>query len=86
MKDQINTDITGVNEALTTEDPEKIKEAIERLKNSSMEIGKAIYANQEGGDAPPEGEQAQEEPKTEEEEKKEEEKKEEEPKKDEEKK
>ena len=51
-----------------------------------MEIGKAIYANQEGGeggDAPPEGEQASEEPKQEE---NTEEKKEEEPKKDEEKK
>lgn len=82
MKDQINTDITGVNEALTTEDPEKIKEAIERLKNSSMEIGKAIYANQEGGDAAPEAETT-EEPKPEE---NTEEKKEEEPKKEEEKK
>jgi len=47
-----------LNEALTTEDPTNIKEAIERLKNSSMEIGKAIYANNEGG----EGEQAAEEP------------------------
>jgi len=50
---------------MTTEDPEKIKEAIERLKNSSMEIGKAIYANQDG-DAAAEGEQASEEPKQEE--------------------
>lgn len=85
MKDQINTDITGVNEALTTEEPEKIKEAIERLKNSSMEIGKAIYANQEGGEgeSTPEAETSQEEPKAEE---KSEEKKDEEPKKDEEKK
>ena len=47
-----------------------------------MEIGKAIYANQDGGDAPPEGEQpAQEEAKPEEEEKKEEEPKKEEEKK-----
>merc|ERR1711990_976709 len=75
IKDQINTDITGVNEALTTEDPEKIKEAIERLKNSSMEIGKAIYANQDG-DAAPEGEPAQEEPKPEDDKKEEEPKKE----------
>ena len=50
-----------------------------------MEIGKAIYANQDG-DAAPEGEPASEEPKPEEEEKKDEEKKEEEPKKEEEKK
>ena len=86
MKDQINGDITSLNEALTTEDPTQVKDAIERLKNSSMEIGKAIYANQDGA----EGDAASEEPKPEEpaqeEEKKEEEKKEEEPKKDEEKK
>jgi hypothetical protein len=31
---------------MTTEDPEKIREALERLKNSSMEIGKAIYSQQ----------------------------------------
>lgn len=44
VKDQVNQDITGVNEAITSEDPEKIREAIERLKNSGMEIGKAIYS------------------------------------------
>ena len=36
------------SEALTNENPEEIKEALERLKNSSMEIGKAIYS--QGGD------------------------------------
>jgi len=74
-----------LNEALTTEDATQVKDAIERLKNSSMEIGKAIYSNQDGG---AEGEAAPEEPKQEEaapeEEKKDEEKKDE--KKDEEKK
>ena len=44
IHDQINGDITSLNEAVTTEDPEKIKEALERLKNSQMEIGKSIYA------------------------------------------
>jgi len=44
IKDQINTDITAVEEALTTEDPDKIKEAVEKLKNSGMEIGKSIYS------------------------------------------
>jgi len=44
VKDQIKGDITSLNEAITTENPEKIKEALERLKNSSMEIGKAIYS------------------------------------------
>jgi hypothetical protein len=66
-----------LNEALTTEDATQVKDAIERLKNSSMEIGKAIYANNDGA----EGEAAPEEPKQEEaaeEEKKEEDKKEEE--------
>lgn len=44
VKTQVRNDITSVNEALSTEDHEKIKEALERLKNSSMEIGKAIYS------------------------------------------
>lgn len=44
IKDQINGDITALNEAITSEQVEQIKEALERLKNSSMEIGKAIYA------------------------------------------
>jgi hypothetical protein len=44
VKDQINGDMQSLNEAVTTEDPEKIKEALERLKNSQMEIGKSIYS------------------------------------------
>ena len=44
IKDQIRGDITSLNEAITTDDPDKIREALERLKNSSMEIGKAIYS------------------------------------------
>lgn len=63
MKDQINGDITSLNEALTTEKAENIKEAIERLKTSSMEIGKAIYANQDGGENQESQEQPAEEPK-----------------------
>ena len=46
VKDQINGDVSSLNEAITTEDPEKIKEALERLKNSWMEIGKSIYSQQ----------------------------------------
>ena len=46
VKDQIQGDITSLNEAVTTEDADKIREALERLKNSSMEIGKAIYSQQ----------------------------------------
>ena len=32
---------------MSTDDAEKIREALERLKNSSMEIGKAIYSQQQ---------------------------------------
>ena len=51
VKTQVRGDITSLNEAITTDDADKIREALERLKNSSMEIGKAIYAqaNQEQG-------------------------------------
>ena len=45
VKDQITADITSQNETMTTEVEEQIREALERLKNSSMEIGKAIYSN-----------------------------------------
>merc|ERR1712228_805076 len=63
VKDQVNGDITALNEAITTEEPEKIREALERLRNSSMEIGKAMYANT-GGDS---GSEQQQEPGQEEE-------------------
>lgn len=62
VKDQVRGDITGLNEAITTDDAEKIREALEKLKNSSMEIGKAIYSqtNSEGSsDQQHEGEQQQ---------------------------
>jgi hypothetical protein len=58
----VRSDITSLNEAISTDDAEKIREALERLKNSSMEIGKAIYAqaqqDQSSQQQPPEGEQA----------------------------
>lgn len=66
VKTQVRNDIQSVNEALTTDDAEKIREALERLKNSSMEIGKAIYSqanneqqqqSTEGQEQKPEGEQ-----------------------------
>jgi hypothetical protein len=37
---------------MTTEDPDKIREALEKLKNSSMEIGKAIYSQQSASEEP----------------------------------
>ena len=78
VKDQINGDITSLNEAMTTEDQDKIREALERLKNSSMEIGKAIYSQSDAGDSSNQEQQQEPEPAAEEAEKKEEEKKEEE--------
>jgi len=51
VQDQIQADITSLNEAITTEDSDKIREALERLKNSSMEIGKAIYSQQSADDS-----------------------------------
>ena len=54
VKDQVKGDITSLNEALTSDDLERIREALERLKNSSMEIGRSIYS--QGGS---EGEQQQ---------------------------
>ena len=63
-------DISSLNEAIVSEDDSRITEALERLKNSSMEIGKAIYSQGDGQDGgeqqPSEEEQKQEEEKTEE--------------------
>lgn len=59
VKEQVRNDITSLNEAMSTDNKDSIKEALERLKNSSMEIGKAIYSQQssESTDA---GQQTQE--------------------------
>merc|ERR1712241_792428 len=50
VKDQVRGDTSSLNEAVVSEDSEKINEALERLKNSSMEIGKAIYAQGDQGE------------------------------------
>jgi len=44
VSDQVTADITALNEAMTTDDADKIREALEKLKDSGMEIGKAIYS------------------------------------------
>jgi molecular chaperone DnaK len=81
VKDQVNGDISSLNEAIVSEDLTKIEEALERLKNSSMEIGKSIYSqgSDDSGSQESEStaeEQPQDEEKKEEgEEKKDEEKK-----------
>lgn len=64
VKEQVNNDISALNEAITTEDRDNIKEALERLKNSSMEIGKSIYSqsnNEEGSEGTTEDQQPEEE-------------------------
>jgi molecular chaperone DnaK len=66
VKDQITGDITSLNEAMTTEDGEQIREALERLKNSSMEIGKAIYSNTSSDNTEEPAQEAQKEESTEE--------------------
>lgn len=50
VKNQVRGDINSLNEALSTEDGDKIREALERLKNSSMEIGKAIYSQSQSSE------------------------------------
>ena len=46
VKDDVRKDISALNEAIVAEKVDDIQEALERLKNSSMEIGKAIYSQQ----------------------------------------
>ena len=59
VKTQVKADIASLNEAISTEDAEKIREALERLKNSSMEIGKAIYSQAQQDQGSQQGEQQQ---------------------------
>lgn len=42
IKDQVRSDISAVNEAIVSENADKINEALERLKNTSMEIGLSL--------------------------------------------
>jgi len=83
IKDQVRGDISAVNEAIVSENAERIEEALEKLKNTSMEIGKSIYS-QSDDSSEQQSEETQEahteeekkdEDKTEEEKKKDEEKK-----------
>merc|ERR1712106_734703 len=51
-QDTINADIAALKEALSDDstESEKLKEAIEKLKQSQMKIGEAMYKNTDGGD------------------------------------
>lgn len=71
VKDQVQGDISALNEAVVSEDKDRIKEALERLRTSSMEIGKAIYSqsSDSGSSESTESSEKTEEEKTEEEKK-----------------
>jgi molecular chaperone DnaK len=43
VKDTINSDIKALNEALANNDHETVKNSLEKLRNSAMEMGRAIY-------------------------------------------
>ena len=72
VKDQIQGDISSLNEAIVAEDSDKIQEALDRLKNSSMEIGKAIYSQGGSDEGSTEGDSEQQSEETSEEKKDEE--------------
>ena len=51
VKDRIRSDINSVNEAVASNNLDNLKAAMEKLRNSTMEMGRAIYAQQsQGGD------------------------------------
>ena len=45
VKDNIRTQINALNEALNSNNNETTKQALENLKNASMEIGRSLYQN-----------------------------------------
>ncbi len=46
-QDLVRSDIANVQQAIGSDDPATIKEAVEKLRNSAMEIGKSIYQQQD---------------------------------------
>jgi molecular chaperone DnaK (HSP70) len=44
IKDKIRNDINQVNEAISSNNNETLKKAIEALSNSAMEMGRSIYS------------------------------------------
>jgi molecular chaperone DnaK len=45
LKDRVRADINALNEALASNDLETTKNAIEKFRNSAMDIGRTIYQN-----------------------------------------
>jgi len=46
IKDKVRSDISALNEAISSNNLENTKSALESLRNSAMEMGKAMYAQQ----------------------------------------
>jgi molecular chaperone DnaK len=76
VKDRIRADINSVNEAINSNNLDNMKNSVEKLRNSAMEMGRAIYSqqSQQGQGQADQGQTGQQENKQEEkkEEKKEE--------------
>lgn len=45
LKDRVRADINALNEALASNNLENAKNAIEKFRNSAMDIGRTIYQN-----------------------------------------
>ena len=43
LKDRVRADLNALNEALNSNNAENSKNALEKLRNSSMDIGRTIY-------------------------------------------
>lgn len=48
IKDRIRSDINTVNEAVSSGNNETLKDALEKLRNSAMEMGRSIYQGASG--------------------------------------
>jgi len=59
VKDKIRNDITALNEALAASNVETTKSCLENLRNSAMEMGRAIYAGAQQNQQNPNPEQNQ---------------------------
>lgn len=45
LKDRVRADINALNEAIASNNVENAKNAIEKFRNSAMDIGRTIYQN-----------------------------------------
>lgn len=69
LKDRVRADINALNEALASNDLENAKNAIEKFRNSAMDIGRTIYQNASQQTANEQAQQPNEEEKKSEEQK-----------------